>query len=80
MLLQSGFADLDYSHKKRRAQVEYVFQAIKRQFGFTRTRCLGLMKNAAQVNMRRGSPLKMPPMADDEAQTGGIRRQNTAKK
>lgn len=33
-----------------RAQVEYVFRLIERQFGFTKTRYRRLMKNAVQVN------------------------------
>ena len=52
------FKDLSGSQKKRnqkhssiRAQVEHVFRVIKRQFGFTKTRYCGLMKNAVQVNM-----------------------------
>ena len=34
--------------------MEHVFRVIKRQFGFTRTRYRGLMKNAAQVSMLMG--------------------------
>ncbi|MER0217541.1 MAG: IS5/IS1182 family transposase, partial [Nitrosomonas sp.] len=34
--------------------VEHVFRVIKRQFGFTKTRYRGLMKNAVQVNMLMG--------------------------
>lgn len=53
--------NLSVSQKKRnrkyssiRARVEHVFRVIKRQFGFTRTRYRGLMKNAVQVNMLMG--------------------------
>jgi IS5 family transposase len=53
--------NLSVSQKKRnrkhssvRARVEHVFRVIKRQFGFTRTRYRGLMKNALQVNMLVG--------------------------
>ena len=53
--------NLSSSQKKRnrkwssiRARVEPVFRAIKRQFGFTKTRYRGLAKNAAQVNMLVG--------------------------
>ena len=31
-----------------------MFRVIKRQFGYTRTRYRGLMKNAVQVNMLVG--------------------------
>jgi IS5 family transposase len=41
-------------HSSIRARVEHVFRVIKRQFGFTRTRYRGLMKNAVQVNMLVG--------------------------
>ena len=41
-------------HSSIRARVEHVFRVIKRQFGFTRTRYRGLMKNAVQVNMLMG--------------------------
>ncbi|MDV6346451.1 transposase [Nitrosomonas sp. Is35] len=41
-------------HSSIRARVEHVFRVIKRQFGFTRTRYCGLMKNAVQVNMLMG--------------------------
>lgn len=51
--------NLSVSQKKRnrkhssiRARVEHVFRVIKRQFGFTRTRYRGLMKNAAQVKRK----------------------------
>jgi IS5 family transposase len=50
--------NLSVSQKKRnrkhssiRARVEHVFRVIKRQFGFTKTRYRGLMKNVVQVNM-----------------------------
>jgi len=53
--------NLSVSQKKRnrkhssiRARVEHVFRVIKRQFGFTKTRYRGLMKNAVQVNMLMG--------------------------
>lgn len=53
--------NLSSSQKKRnrkqssiRARVEHVFRVIKRQFGFTKTRYRGLVKNAAQVNMLVG--------------------------
>ena len=36
------------------ARVEHVFRVIKRQFGFTKTRYRGLMKNTVQVNMLMG--------------------------
>jgi len=32
-----------------RAKVEYPLRVIKRQFGDVKSRCWGLMKNAAQV-------------------------------
>ena len=38
-------------HSSIRARVEHVFRVIKQQFGFTKTRYRGLMKNAVQVNM-----------------------------
>ena len=41
-------------HSSIRARVEHVFRVIKRQFGYTRTRYRGLMKNAVQVNMLVG--------------------------
>lgn len=41
-------------HSSIRARVEHVFRVIKRQFGFTKTRYRGLMKNAVQVNMLMG--------------------------
>ncbi|MER0172162.1 MAG: IS4/IS5 family transposase, partial [Nitrosomonas sp.] len=41
-------------HSSIRARVEHVFRVIKRQFGFTKTRYSGLMKNAVQVNMLMG--------------------------
>ena len=41
-------------HSSVRARVEHVFRVIKRQFGYTRTRYRGLMKNAVQVNMLVG--------------------------
>jgi hypothetical protein len=34
--------------------VEHVFRVIKHQFGFTKTRYRGLMKNTTQVNMLVG--------------------------
>jgi IS5 family transposase len=41
-------------HSSIRARVEHVFRVTKRQFGFTKTRYRGLMKNAVQVNMLMG--------------------------
>ena len=41
-------------HSSIRARVEHVFRVIKRQFGFTKTRYRGLMKNTVQVNMLMG--------------------------
>ncbi|MDE2389527.1 MAG: IS5 family transposase [Betaproteobacteria bacterium] len=41
-------------HSSIRARVEHVFRVIKRQFGFTKTRYRGLMKNTVQVNMPMG--------------------------
>src|SRR4051794_14525098 len=41
-------------HSSIRARVEHVFRVIKRQFGFTKTRYRGLMKNTVQVNMLVG--------------------------
>ncbi|MFM0566717.1 transposase, partial [Paraburkholderia sediminicola] len=32
-----------------RAKVEHPFRIIKRQFGYTKTRYRGLMKNTAQI-------------------------------
>lgn len=53
--------DLSSQQRKRnrkqssiRARVEHVFRVIKRQFGYTRTRYRGLLKNATQVNMLVG--------------------------
>lgn len=53
--------NLSSSQKKRnrkqssiRARVEHVFRVIKGQFGFSKTRYRGLVKNAAQVNMLVG--------------------------
>ena len=34
---------------KIRAKVEHPLRVIKRQFGYVKSRCWGLMKNAAQV-------------------------------
>ena len=34
---------------RTRSRVEHIFRVIKRQFGYTRVRYKGLVKNAAQV-------------------------------
>jgi IS5 family transposase len=34
-----------------RARVEHPFRVIKRQFGYTKTRYRGLMKNTAQITI-----------------------------
>ncbi|MNV68878.1 hypothetical protein D3C71_1617520 [compost metagenome] len=39
---------IEYAKVQVRAKVEYPFRLIKRQFGFTKVRYRGLMKNTAQ--------------------------------
>ena len=41
-------------HSSIRARVEHVFRVIRHQFGFTKARYRGLMKNTTQVNMLVG--------------------------
>ena len=50
-------------HSSIRARV--VFRVIKRQFGFTKTRYRGLMKNTVQVNMRVGLASVLAAQAAD---------------
>lgn len=52
--LSSSQKKRNHKHSSIRARVEHVFRVIKRQFGFTKTRYRGLMKNAVQVNMLVG--------------------------
>jgi transposase, IS5 family len=44
-------ANKRFNHKMSsiRARVEHVFRVIKRQFGYTKVRYKGIVKNAAQV-------------------------------
>jgi IS5 family transposase len=52
--LSSSQRKRNRKHSSIRARVEHVFRVIKHQFGFTKTRYRGLMKNAVQVNMLVG--------------------------
>jgi len=52
--LSAGQKKRNRKHSSIRARVEHVFRVIKRQFGFTKTRYRGLMKNTVQVNMLMG--------------------------
>jgi len=52
--LSSSQKKRNRKHSSIRARVEHVFRVIKLQFGFTKTRYRGLMKNTVQVNMLVG--------------------------
>jgi IS5 family transposase len=52
--LSSSQKKRNRKHSSIRARVEHVFRVIRLQFGFTKTRYRGLMKNTVQVNMLVG--------------------------
>jgi IS5 family transposase len=40
---------IEYAKSQTRAKDEHPFWVIKRQFGYTKVRCRGLLKNTAQL-------------------------------
>jgi IS5 family transposase len=47
--LSAGHKQRNHRMSSIRARVEHVFRVVKRQFGYTKVRYKGLLKNAAQV-------------------------------